>query len=71
VTDRRVISHFAASFLEEALLQRLSPQRVAAGVAALGIPLSGDNPIQRTLALLMVKPLSPAERRALRCRFGF
>jgi hypothetical protein len=33
--------------------------------------LDPANPVQRTLSLLMVKPLSPVERRALRCRFGF
>lgn len=70
MTDTRVINHFAVSALGEALCTRMSCARIAQLVE--GLPLDPEhNPIHQALANLVVSPLTPAQRRAMRAKFGF
>jgi|GEM_PF-2884876 len=69
MTDQLVVNHFAWSLFQEALITRMAPARVAAAAAEL--PLREGSPLHVALGRLMAAPLTPAERRAMRYRFGF
>lgn len=70
MTDSKVVNHFAYAALGEALCTRASVARVARLIE--GLPLDPEhNPIHQALANLVVSPLTPAQRRAMRAKFGF